>query len=204
VSWGQPGLVSGMISCVTGSLAPEDPRYALIREQAGQIAALTALVGELREQLEAARRAASRNSGNLSMTCRGAGRRPGKSGVPPSGRRRRGIRASSPGRRARRCAGRGRMRSPITSRWATAYAALTWPKSLTWALPGPTSSRMFPSRSRRVCRAENPVQGLNCCFTVGARADPSRLPLHGPGVRLARAPGSQRRRQGRGDLGSAA
>jgi len=30
---------------------PEDPRDALIHEQAGQIAALTALVAELREQL---------------------------------------------------------------------------------------------------------------------------------------------------------
>lgn len=46
---------------------PEDPRDALIREQAGQIAALTALVAELREQLGAALRAASRNSGNSSM-----------------------------------------------------------------------------------------------------------------------------------------
>jgi transposase len=46
---------------------PEDPRDALIREQAGQIATLTALVAELREQLEAALRAASRNSGNSSM-----------------------------------------------------------------------------------------------------------------------------------------
>ena len=52
---------------MTESLPPEDPRDALIREQAGQIAALTALVAELREQLDAARRAASRNSGNSSM-----------------------------------------------------------------------------------------------------------------------------------------
>jgi transposase len=66
---------------VTESLPPEEPRDALIREQAAlitglssqvtdlsaQIAELTALVRELREQLEAARRAASRNSGNSSM-----------------------------------------------------------------------------------------------------------------------------------------
>ena len=39
---------------MTESLPPEDPRDALIREQAGQIAALTALVAELREQLDAA------------------------------------------------------------------------------------------------------------------------------------------------------
>ena len=63
------------------SLLPEDPRDALIREQAAlitglsvqvtdlsaQIGELTALVRELREQLDAARRAASRNSGNSSM-----------------------------------------------------------------------------------------------------------------------------------------
>jgi hypothetical protein len=52
---------------VTESLPPEDPRDALIREQAGQIAALAALVAELQEQLDAALRAASRNSGNSSM-----------------------------------------------------------------------------------------------------------------------------------------
>ena len=66
---------------MTESLPPEDPRDALIREQAARlaaqdeqiaahgerIAALEALVAELREQLDAARRAASRNSGNSSM-----------------------------------------------------------------------------------------------------------------------------------------
>ena len=60
---------------VTESLPLEDPRDALIREQAAliaglsaqvtdlsaQIAELTGLVRELREQLDAARRAASRN-----------------------------------------------------------------------------------------------------------------------------------------------
>ena len=52
----------------------EDPRDALIREQAqliaaqaGQIAALEATVAGLREELEAAARAGSRNSGNSSM-----------------------------------------------------------------------------------------------------------------------------------------
>jgi hypothetical protein len=66
---------------VTESLPPEDPRDALIREQAARlaaqdeqiavhgerIAALEALVAELGEQLDAARRAASRNSGNSLM-----------------------------------------------------------------------------------------------------------------------------------------
>jgi transposase len=45
----------------------EDPRDALIRELTAQVSELTALVAELREQLDAARRAASRNSGNSSM-----------------------------------------------------------------------------------------------------------------------------------------
>ena len=54
--------------------SPEDPRDALIREQAARIAAqdelvtvLEALVAELRERLDAALRAGSRNSGNSSM-----------------------------------------------------------------------------------------------------------------------------------------
>ena len=47
--------------------AAEDPRDALIREQAEQIAVLQALVADLREQLESALRASSRNSGNSSM-----------------------------------------------------------------------------------------------------------------------------------------
>ena len=53
---------------------PEDPRDALIRERAAQleaqaerITALEALVGDLREQVAAAERAGSRNSGNSSM-----------------------------------------------------------------------------------------------------------------------------------------
>ena len=58
--------------CRPGTSA--DPRDALIREQAqliaaqaGQIAALEAVVAGLREQLETAARAGSRNSGNSSM-----------------------------------------------------------------------------------------------------------------------------------------
>ena len=53
---------------------PEDPRVALIREQAQRIetqaeriAALEAVVADLREQLAAAERSGSRNSGNSSM-----------------------------------------------------------------------------------------------------------------------------------------
>jgi transposase len=71
---------------VSDSLPPEDPRDALIREQAArleaqdeQIAALEALVAGLREQLGTALRAASRNSGSSSMPPSGddlPGRRP--------------------------------------------------------------------------------------------------------------------------------
>jgi hypothetical protein len=50
---------------VTESLPPEDPRDALIQEQAGQIAALTALVAELREQLDVARRGRVQELGEL-------------------------------------------------------------------------------------------------------------------------------------------
>ena len=60
---------------------PEDPRDALIRQQAGRIAALEAQVAELREQLETALRAMSRNSGNSSMPPSGddqPGRRPAR------------------------------------------------------------------------------------------------------------------------------
>jgi transposase len=46
---------------------PADPRDVLIRQQAEEIAALRALVADLREQLEALRRERSRNSGNSSL-----------------------------------------------------------------------------------------------------------------------------------------
>jgi transposase len=44
-----------------------DPRDALIREQAERIAALEAMIADLRERLSLAERAGSRNSGNSSM-----------------------------------------------------------------------------------------------------------------------------------------
>jgi transposase len=46
---------------------PADPRDALIRAQAERIAALESMVADLREQLAAAERSGSRNSGNSSM-----------------------------------------------------------------------------------------------------------------------------------------
>jgi hypothetical protein len=52
---------------VTESLPPEDPRDALTRELTARVSELTAQVAELREQPGAARRAASRNSGNSSL-----------------------------------------------------------------------------------------------------------------------------------------
>src|SRR5216684_4462346 len=60
----------GCLRAVTGAPQedpPADPRDALIREQAERIAALEALVADLRGQLAAAQRAGSRNSGNSSM-----------------------------------------------------------------------------------------------------------------------------------------
>jgi hypothetical protein len=88
---------------VTESLPPEDPRDALIREQAERIAALEALVGDLREKLEMALRAGSRNSGNSSMPP-SSDDRPGRK--PPrrerraaerAGRRKQGKQPGSPG-----------------------------------------------------------------------------------------------------------
>src|SRR5260370_39015675 len=56
-------------------------------------------------------------------------------------------------------------------------------------------------RSSTSCAVPKTLRSLTCCFTLGARAHSPRLPVHGPGVRLAGAPGTQRRRQGRRDLG---
>ena len=56
-----------------------------------------------------------------------------------------------------------------------------------------------PLRHGVLCR--NPAYGLICWFTLGARAHPTRLPVHSPRARLAGPPGGQRCRQGRGDLG---
>jgi hypothetical protein len=87
------------------AIPPADPRDALIRGQAARIAALEAAVADLREQLAAAERAGSRNSGNSSMPPsaddlpgrkppgrqrRAAGRAEGK-------KRRRGKQPGSPG-----------------------------------------------------------------------------------------------------------
>ena len=60
------GMIPGCDRCAAGGAA-RDPRDALIREQAERIAALEAVVADLREQLAAAERAGSRNSGNSSM-----------------------------------------------------------------------------------------------------------------------------------------
>jgi hypothetical protein len=98
---------------VTESPPPEDPRDALIREQAGQIAALTALVAELREQLDAALRAASRNSGNSSMP-------PSSDDLP--GRR-------PPARKERRAAGRAEKKRNRGKQPGAPGAAMRWRKA---------------------------------------------------------------------------
>ena len=97
---------------MTESLPPEDPRDALIREQAGQIAALTAQVAELREQLDAARRAASRNSGNSSMP-------PSADDLP--GRR-------PPARKERRAAERAEKKRKPGKQPGAPGAAMRWEK----------------------------------------------------------------------------
>jgi transposase len=104
---------------VTDSLPPGDPRDALIREQAarleaqaGQIAALEELVAGLREQLEAAQRAVSRNSGNSSMP-------PSADDLP--GRR-------PPARRERRAAERAEKKRKPGKQPGTPGAAMRWAK----------------------------------------------------------------------------
>ena len=89
---------------------PEDPRDALVREQAqliaaqaGQIAALEATVADLREQLEMAARAGSRNSGNSSMPPSSddlPGRKPPRRqrrAAERAGKKKRGKQPGSPG-----------------------------------------------------------------------------------------------------------
>jgi transposase len=98
---------------VTESLPPEDPRDALIREQAGQITTLTALVAELRGQLDAALRAASRNSGNSSMP-------PSADDLP--GRR-------PPARKERRAAERAEKKRKPGKQPGAPGAAMRWRKA---------------------------------------------------------------------------
>jgi transposase len=111
---------------VTESLPPEDPRDALIREQAARleaqdeqiavhgerIAALESLVMELRGQLHAALRAASRNSGNSSMP-------PSSDDLP--GRR-------PPARKERRAAERAEKRRNRGKQPGSPGAAMRWRK----------------------------------------------------------------------------
>jgi transposase len=104
---------------VTESLPPEDPRDALIREQAamldaqaGRVAALEALVAELREQLDTALRAASRNSGNSSMP-------PSSDDLP--GRR-------PPARKERRAAERAEKKRSRGKQPGAPGAAMRWRK----------------------------------------------------------------------------
>ena len=86
----------------------EDPRDALIREQAERIAALEAVVADLRERLDAALRALSRNSGNSS--------------VPPSSDDQPGRKPPRRERRAaERAAGKRRGKQP-----GSPGASMTW------------------------------------------------------------------------------
>jgi transposase len=112
---------------VTDSLPPEDPRDALIREQAARlaaqdaqiaghgerVAALEALVAELGGQLDAALRAASRNSGNSSMP-------PSSDDLP--GRR-------PPARKERRAAERAERKRKPGKQPGSPGAAMRWRKA---------------------------------------------------------------------------
>ena len=111
---------------MSDSLPPEDPRDALIREQAARlaaqdeqiaghgerVAALEALVAELREHLGAALRAASRNSGNSSMP-------PSSDDLP--GRR-------PPARKERRAAERAEKKRKPGKQPGSPGAAMRWEK----------------------------------------------------------------------------
>jgi hypothetical protein len=111
---------------VSDLLPPEDPRDALIREQAARleaqdeqiagreerIAALETLVAGLREQLDAALRAVSRNSGNSSMP-------PSSDDLP--GRR-------PPARKERRAAGRAERKRNRGKQPGSPGAAMRWEK----------------------------------------------------------------------------
>jgi hypothetical protein len=77
---------------------PPDPRDALIAAQAERIEALEALVADLREQLAAALRAGSRNSGNSSMPP-STDDLPGR--TPPWRQRRAAGRAEKKGKRGK-------------------------------------------------------------------------------------------------------
>jgi transposase len=98
---------------VTESLPLEDPRDALIREQAERIAVLEELVAGLREQLETALRSASRNSGNSSMP-------PSSDDLP--GRR-------PPARKERRAAERAEKKRNRGKQPGAPGAAMRWRKA---------------------------------------------------------------------------
>jgi transposase len=88
---------------------PADPRDALIRVQAERIAALEAMVADLREQLTAAERSGSRNSGNSSM--------------PPSSD---DLPGRKPPRRQRRAAERAEKKKKRGKQPGSPGAAMRW------------------------------------------------------------------------------
>lgn len=138
-----------------------DPRDVLTREQAEKIAALEALVADLREQLETLLRERSRNSGDSSL--------PPSSddAVPGRGQSRQQRRAAG------RAAGRKRDKQPgspgtsmtwevrtgprTATRRGPARAARAWRGPRTWASPGLTSRKRsrpgYRSGSSATCTA---------------------------------------------------
>jgi hypothetical protein len=51
--------------------------------------------------------------------------------------------------------------------------------------------RIDQTLTQDACAVPNPAHGLTWWFTLVARAHPPRLPVHGPGGRLAGAAGAQ-------------
>ena len=165
------GGVAVWVSAVSGMIAgcdrcgargpPEDPRDALIREQAqliaaqaGQIAALEATVADLREQLETAARAGSRNSGNSSMPPSSddlPGRKPPRKQRRAAERAEKKKRGKQPGSPGASMTWRSRTGPRITIPRARARVAVTWPMPLTWGLPGRISRRRSRPRRRSGC-----------------------------------------------------
>jgi Family of unknown function (DUF6444) len=132
---------------------PADLRDVLIREQAEKIAALEAVVADLREQLGTLLREKSRNSGNSSLPSSSDDAVPGRK--QPSRQQRRAAERSAKKKRGKQPGSVGTSmtwevpdRTEDHSRRAPARAAPAGPPRRTWALPGPSSRKRSRLRGR--------------------------------------------------------
>lgn len=172
---------------MTDSPPPEDPRDALIREQAERtgaqaerIAVLEAMVADLRERLGAEERAGSRNSGNSSMPP-GSDDLPGRK-VPRKQRRaaeraeekkrNRGKQPGSPG-----AAMRWEVpdRPGTITRWGNARVAGTWRTPLTWGFARSYQQEEIPAAAAE--RVQHDLhEAERACGRVHAAARPAGVP----------------------------